>query len=127
MKCKKQIRIPKMLLQHRRCTKDSVRDGFCYQHHPDVVTEKQRRLEEDWKKKQKESLFYVLKKVGEDLRLLEKKSLSISEVGILAWCVDQAECWRGALTSNPDTRTLEEFDKQIEDARNILKKLKKRK
>lgn len=64
---------------HRhQCLRNVWKNGYCKQHHPDSVKERERKSEERWKKKQENSLWNQLTKARQKIKELEEK---IKELG----------------------------------------------
>ncbi len=51
--------------------KDKPNDGYCKQHHPDIVKERDKAREERWKKVEEESPIHRLLKANERIKELE--------------------------------------------------------
>lgn len=57
--------------KYRNCSRFAIKDGFCKQHHPDSVKERERKTEERYKREQRNSPWTMLanaKKEIEDLK-----------------------------------------------------------
>lgn len=56
---------------HRNCSRNAVKDGYCKQHHPDNVKERERQTDERWKAKQESSPWNQLTKAIQKIKKLE--------------------------------------------------------
>lgn len=71
--CKEQVWMDTRWPRRRQCARKAVRDGYCNQHHPDSVKERQKtineKFERQWQRRRKElagpSWFEVLKLIAE--------------------------------------------------------------
>ncbi|MHA1345016.1 MAG: hypothetical protein ACTSO3_01315 [Candidatus Heimdallarchaeaceae archaeon] len=59
---------------HRyQCSRKTVKDGFCKQHHPDSVKKREEEKERKFLEKQKNSPWHRLDKLGKEHEKLKKK------------------------------------------------------
>lgn len=54
----------------RQCSRNAVKDGYCKQHHPDTVAERNRKVKERWQAKQEASPYGQLKKAKQQIAKL---------------------------------------------------------
>lgn len=54
-----------------QCSRNAWKDGFCKQHHPDSVKERERKTDERWKQKQANSPWTRLKEAREEIEELK--------------------------------------------------------
>lgn len=60
-RCQEQIRSRgRFMLYWHRCTRKSVRDGYCVQHHPDTVEQRRKATAQRWEEERKRSPAYML-------------------------------------------------------------------
>lgn len=55
-----------------QCQRNATRDGFCKQHHPDSVAERDRQKDERFKKKQESSPWHRLARANEEIARQKK-------------------------------------------------------
>jgi outer membrane murein-binding lipoprotein Lpp len=58
---------------HYKCSRSSIKDGYCKQHHPDSVKERDKSSLERYEKQKKESCWYKLKEANERIAELESE------------------------------------------------------
>lgn len=56
-----------------RCSRKAVRDGYCKQHHPDAVAERERQREERWQKEQENSPWRALERARQEIERLRAR------------------------------------------------------
>ena len=56
-----------------RCSRNAVRDGFCKQHHPDAVKQRQQQQSERWERKMSNSPIARLQKRIDELEKENKE------------------------------------------------------
>ena len=66
-----------------QCTRAAVRDGYCKQHHPDSVAERQKKSDEAWEKKQANSPLVRLSKAQEEIKSLRSQLKQQKEYRLL--------------------------------------------
>ena len=49
--------------------------------------------------------------------------LTLHDIRLLKWCVNEAETWRGTMVGNPDPAPLAAFDARIATARAAIRKV----
>lgn len=59
--CKENVvRYDGLARYEHQCTRKAVRDGFCKQHHPDTVKERDAKARAKWEEKRKRESWYIL-------------------------------------------------------------------
>ncbi len=51
----------------RHCARNATKDGYCFQHHPDAVAERERKSQAEWDARQANSPWARLKRCQEKL------------------------------------------------------------
>lgn len=77
-KCKEKVWGESAWHSHQ-CTRNATKDGFCKQHHPDIVAERHRKADEAYEKKRHNSLperYYRLQNEHKKMKVLLETSLS---------------------------------------------------
>ena len=73
-KCKKEVW---NRWNYFQCSRNAVKDGYCWQHHPDEVIKRERLYDEKFQRKLDNNPYKKLKKAKERIKELEE------EIGIL--------------------------------------------
>lgn len=55
-RCNKKVRTGRLGLLEHQCMRRAIKDGYCWQHHPDAVKERERKAE----KKLEATPFYMI-------------------------------------------------------------------
>ena len=70
-KCKKEVWSH---FHHYPCSRYAVKDGYCWQHHPDKVAKRKRLSEEKFLREMDNSPWNKLQKAKEKIKELEKEN-----------------------------------------------------
>ena len=62
----------------RQCTRKIWKDGFCKQHHPETVKERQKESQRKWEERRKKEPWYLLKIAQERIAELEAEVARLS-------------------------------------------------
>ena len=62
-----------------QCTRKIWKDGFCKQHHPNTVAERQKKQEERWKTKLDNSPWVLLGKAQKRIKELEEENAELKK------------------------------------------------
>lgn len=74
-RCKEEVVEPGGMGFHSyRCSRKAVKDGYCKQHHPDSVKEREAKSMARWEEKRKKEPWYVLGEVKEKLAAAEAEN-----------------------------------------------------
>lgn len=55
---------------HHQCSRNAVKDGYCRQHHPDAVAERERKRKERQEAERAKSPYRLIERMGAKLREL---------------------------------------------------------
>jgi len=72
-RCKQEVASAGIWFRWHRCKKYAVKDGYCKQHHPDTVTERQEKRDKKFDEQQKQSTWYQLREAKKKITQLERK------------------------------------------------------
>lgn len=68
----------------RQCTRKIWNDGFCKQHHPETVKERQKESQRKWEERRKKEPWYLLKIAQERIAELEAEVARLSTLNAAA-------------------------------------------
>jgi hypothetical protein len=84
IRCKKNIVATAMGFHYQRCSRAAIRDGYCWQHHPDAVKERQDESDRRYREKQKSDPYIQCFRMRDRLILyigkLSRKGETTAEV-----------------------------------------------
>ncbi len=72
-RCREEV-LDGMGFHSHQCSRKAVKDGYCKQHHPDAVKERDAKSRARWEEKRKEEPWYVLREVKEKLAAAEAEN-----------------------------------------------------
>ena len=82
-RCKEEVCGKSRWPRYHQCQRKAVRDGYCIQHHPEAVKEREIKSRERYEEKFKNSDFYRLKKLTEEKYTIRKYKRILFYVVIL--------------------------------------------
>ena len=72
-KCKERVADPWGWNRSHQCTRKIWKDGYCKQHHPDTVKEREIKKEERYRQEFEKSVYGQLRKAHERIKELEEE------------------------------------------------------
>ncbi len=76
-KCRKRVYSGSFI--GRQCNRNAVKDGWCNQHHPDLVRARQDERYKKYKEKQKTEPWYLLQEANKKIQELEAEIAKLKD------------------------------------------------